>query len=162
MSTSTNELGFGSLSSVAWSDMTGTDLTADQLAEVNEEIATDLTISNTLLQAINEAVSDDRTSFSLSDLGDVFLLTSINSDVPARDDDANDWADYISGVTGNQISASNDLSLSEWRRIAAELQDDASLQASKRDPAGEGGGIKATNGNWFINGQQVSLLETIA
>ncbi|MEK9822046.1 MAG: hypothetical protein VW840_07735 [Gammaproteobacteria bacterium] len=159
MSTSTNELGFGSLSSVAWSDMTGTDLTADQLAEVNEEIATDLTISNTLLQAINEAVSDDRTSFSLSDLGDVFLLTSINSDVPARDDDANDWADYISGVTGNQISASNDLSLSEWRRIAAELQDDASLQASKRDPAGEGGGIKATNGNWFINGQQVSLLD---
>jgi len=160
MTTSTNELGFGSLASVAWSDMTGTDLTPEQLDQVNNEIAADLTISSSLVDAINAAIKEDRTSFRLSDLStDVLSQTAINTDATPRDDNANDWADYISRLTDFDISASTELSISQWRGVVAALQDDASLQASKRDPAGEGGGIKVANGNWFINGQQVSLLD---
>lgn len=155
----TNELGFGSLASVAWSEMTGTDLTPDQLATVNNEIDNDLIIDNTLLAAIDEAIKRGAGSFRLSDLGAAVQLTQINTDVPARADTANDWAEYISSVTGLPISASTSLSLSQWRGVAAEMQNHASQQASKRDPQGEGGGIKSSNGHWFINGQQVSLLD---
>ena len=49
--------------------------------------------------------------------------------------------------------------MSEWRRVVSELQNYASQQASKRDPVGEGGGIKTSNGNWYINGVEVSLLD---
>ena len=159
MSNIGNELGFGSLASVAWSDMSGTDLTQSQLEALNAEISTDTTISAVLIELITGAVALGTTSFRLSDLSDAFQFTNINTASPERDDNANDWAVFISRVTGNSLSASTDLSLSEWRRVAAELQNHASQQASKRDPNGAGGGIKSVNGNWFINGQEVSLLD---
>ena len=154
-----NELGFGSLASVAWSDMKGTDLTAEQLQAVNADISADTTIAAILLELISGSVIQGRTSFRLADLGDAFQFTNLNDAQTPREDNANDWAEFISRVTDEAVSASTELSLGEWRRVAAELQNHASQQASKRDPDGEGGGIKAINGNWFINGQEVSLLD---
>jgi hypothetical protein len=148
----TNQLGFGSLASVAWTDMTGTDLTPDQLQAVNSDIDN---------FKIKSAVADGLTSFSLDDLEPAyFQITDVRTDTANKGDDRPvDWADYISGVTGNTLSSSQALSISEWRTLAAELQDHAALQASKRDPAGAGGGVKTVNGNWYINGQQLSLLD---
>lgn len=154
-----NELGFGSLASVAWSDMSGTDLTQSQLEALNADITAGTTISAVLIELITGAVALGTTSFRLSDLGDAFQFTDINTASPERGDNANHWAVFISRVTGNPLSASTELSLSEWRRVAAELQNHASQQASRRDPNGAGGGIKSVNGNWFINGQEVSLLD---
>ena len=42
----TNSLGFGSLASVAWTDMNGTGLTSAQLAEVNTDISAATTIAS--------------------------------------------------------------------------------------------------------------------
>ena len=157
----TNSLGFGSLASVAWTDMSGTDLSAAQLSEVNADIRAASTIAAVLIDAIKGAVKKGWSAFTLDDLSlDSFQLTNLRTDTaPTNDDRSLDWATFISGVTGNSLSSSQSLSLSEWRSVASELQDYAYLQASKRDPSGEGGGIKTVNGKWFVNGQELSLLD---
>jgi hypothetical protein len=140
----TNSLGFGSLASVAWTDMNGTGLTSAQLAEVNTDILTANDIADDLIKVIKNAVKGEYTSFSL------FQAYARNSPVEAA---------FISEITGEDISDRRQLSLNQWRAVAAQLQDHASQQASRRSPSGEGGGIKTVNGNWYINGQQLSLLD---
>ena len=158
---STNPLGFGSLASVAWTDMNGTDLTTAQLAEVNTDISAGSTIATVLIDVIKGAVKAGWTSFSLSNVDPNYLkLTNLRTSTSSTtDDQAADWASFISEVLGDDISATHKLSLNEWRRVAAELQDHASQQASRRSPNGEGGGIKTVNGHWYVNGQQLSLLD---
>jgi hypothetical protein len=157
----TNQLGFGSLASVSWTDMKGTSLSPLQLSEVNADIGAATTIASSLIDVIKGAVRQGWTAFKLTDLDPAyFQRTNLNTSTPSTTDDAAlDWATFIGKVTGDSLSNTQSLSLSEWRRIAAELQDHAYLQASKRDPAGEGGGVKTVNGKWFVNGQQLSLLD---
>ena len=113
----TNQLGFGSLASVAWTDMTGTDLTPDQLQAVNSDIDNASRIAAALIFKIKSAVADGLTSFSLDDLEPAyFQITDVRTDTANKGDDRPvDWADYISGVTGNTLSSSQALSISEWR-----------------------------------------------
>lgn len=157
-----NEAGFGSLASVAWTDMNGTGLNAAQLADVNADISAASTIAGVLIDEIKRQVKSGRTSFSLNDLqSGYFLLTDLRT-LPAatvKDDRPLDWADFITQVTGENISTTRDLSLNQWRALAAQLQDHASQQASRRSPNGEGGGIMTVNGNWYVNGQELSLLD---
>jgi len=158
----TNELGFGSLASVAWTDMNGTGLSSAQLAEVNTDISAASTIASTLIDVIKGAVKAGWSSFSLNNLAPgYFQLTNLRTSTTSSttDDRVTDWADFISEVTGQDISATNTLSLNEWRAVAAELQDHTSQQASRRSPNGAGGGIKTVNGHWYVNGQQLSLLD---
>jgi hypothetical protein len=157
----TNQLGFGSLASVAWTDMKGTSLSPLQLSEVNADISAATTIAASLIDVIKAAVKQGGSAFKLTDLDPAyFQRTNLKTSTPSTTDDAAlDWATFIAKVTGDSLSSTQTLSLSEWRRIAADLQDHAYLQASKRDPAGEGGGVKTVNGKWFVNGQQLSLLD---
>lgn len=141
----TNSLGFGSLASVAWTPMDGTGLSGAQLTAVNSVISTNTSVSNLLLSAVNGAVNQGWTSFALSDLQGTSAEQS-------------GWASHISSRLGITVARATSLSLGEWRRIAAELQNDAALQASKR-AVGSGGGIKTVNGKWYVNGQEVSLLD---
>lgn len=153
----TNSLGFGSLASVAWTDMNGTGLTTAQLDDVNTAISAASTIASVLIDVIKGAVKSGLTRFNLANLaGEYFQLTALNA--PTTDTSV-DWAEFINQATGGDISATRDLSLNEWRRVAAELQDHASQQASRRSPSGDGGGIKTVNGHWYVNGQQLSLLD---
>lgn len=144
----TNTLGFGSLASVAWTDMNGTGLSAAELTAVNADIAKSRLITNALLGALQGAVNKDWTSFNLGELFD-----------PPDPATAADWATAIGAATGKSVSPSQNLSLSQWRGIAAELQDHEALQASKRSTSGQGGGVKNVNGHWYVNGQQLSLLD---
>jgi len=162
----TNSLGFGSLASVAWTDMNGTDLTDAQLDEVDSDISAASTIASALIDVIKGAVKLGLTRFKLSDLSaGYFQLTDLRTSTSSTTDDGvTDWADFISQVTGQDISASRDLSLNEWRAVAAQLQDHASQQASRIDPfrsetGKANGGIKTVNGHWYVNGQQLSLLD---
>jgi hypothetical protein len=132
------------------------------LAEVNTDISAASTIANSLIDVIKGAVKGGLTSFSLSNLAaGYFELTDLRTSPAstAKDDRPIDWADFITEVTGEDISATKQLSLNQWRAVAAQLQDHASQQASRRSPSGEGGGIKTVNGNWYVNGQQLSLLD---
>ncbi len=141
----TNTLGFGSLASVAWTAMDGSSLNGTQLTATNANITANTQLANALLSAINGAVNLNWKSFALSDLGvsEAQQLT---------------WAGQISTRLGVTLGNTTELSLGEWRHLAADLQSDAAREASKRSVTA-GGGIKAVNGKWFVNGQEVSLLD---
>lgn len=158
---STNQLGFGSLASVAWTEMTGTNLSSTQLAAVNADINNASAIAATLMDVIKSAVRQGWTEFKLTDIAaEAFKATNLRTSTTATNDDtANDWADYIASITGDALSSTQTLSLSQWRGVAAALQDHAAQEASKRNPASAGGGVKTVNGNWYLNGQQLSLMD---
>jgi hypothetical protein len=158
-----NNLGFGSLASVAWTDMNGTleavgtsDTTsanAKALAEVNKNKSKAETIANGLLLAIKASVNQEWTQFSLFD-----FVTDNTVSGQTRVETLSDWTSFIKKSIGFEVSATKSLSPAEWRRVAADLQDYAAKEASKRDTT-NGGGIKNVNGHWYINGQQVALLD---
>jgi hypothetical protein len=125
--------------------MDGSSLSSSQLSSVNGVINTNTQLANALLSAINGAVNLDWKSFALSDLG----VSSAQQ---------SNWSSQISSRLGVAVGNTTDLSLGEWRRIAADLQNDAAREASKR-AVNSGGGIKAVNGKWYVNGQEVSLLD---
>lgn len=141
----TNTLGFGSLASVAWTAMDGSNLSGAQLTTANAIIQTNTQLANALQSAINGAVNLDWKTFSLADLG-----------VSEAQQQA--WAAHISSRLDITVGNTTNLSLGEWRQMAADLQTDAAREASKRSVS-EGGGIKAVNGKWYVNGQEVSLLD---
>ena len=158
---SVNTLGFGSLASVAWTDMNGTGLTSTQLTQVNADKALADHIVGSLLGAINGAVNEGWIEFRLTDLAPLTLGNPpvTQSDLQ-REAWANERAAFIQTALDTTVTSTQDLSLSQWRRIAADLQDYAALQASKLPATNNGGGgIKNVNGHWFVNGQQVSLLD---
>ena len=139
----TNNLGFGSLASVAWTAMDGSSLSGAQLTATNATIGANVTVANKLLAAINGAVNLDLRAFTLADVDPV---------------NATAYAAQISNRLGMTVAAGTSLSLGQWRSIAAALQNDAAREASKRGVT-DGGGIKAVNGKWYVNGQEVSLLD---
>lgn len=159
----TNSLGFGSLASVAWTDMNGTGLASAQLAEVDTAISAASTIASVLIDVIKRSVKAGQTSFKLesnADIATYLPLTNLN----AGTETVGDWAAFIGKVTGENIPVGKELSLNQWRAVAAQLQDHASQQASRIDPYRTennkpNGGIKTVNGNWYVNGQQLSLLD---
>jgi hypothetical protein len=149
----TNNLGFGSLASVAWTDMNGLSLTDAQSTLVTENKTQAELIANQLLAAIKASVNQEWSQFSLYDF--------VSDDTVAgqsRTATLTDWTSFLQKSVGVEVSATKPLSPGEWRQVAAQLQDFAAKEASKRSPA-DGGGIKNVNGHWFINGQQVALLD---
>jgi len=161
----TNELGFGSLASVAWTDMNGTGLKSgtSELAAVDTAISAASTIASVLIDVIKRSVKAGQTSFKLesnADIATYLPLTNLN----AGNETVGDWAAFIGKVTGENLPVGKELSLNQWRAVAAQLQDHASQQASRIDPYRTeenkpSGGIKTVNGHWYVNGQQLSLLD---
>jgi hypothetical protein len=149
----TNNLGFGSLASVAWTDMNGLSLTDAQSTLVTENKTRAELIANQLLSAIKASVNQDWSQFSLYD----FVTDDTVAD-QSRTATLTDWTAFLKKSVGVEVSATKPLSPGEWRQVASQLQDFAAKEASKRSPA-DGGGIKNVNGHWFINGQQVALLD---
>jgi hypothetical protein len=149
----TNTLGFGSLASVAWTDMNGLTLSSDQKAIVTANKTKAELIASQLLAAIKASVNQEWTQFSLYD-----FVTDSTVSGQSRNSTLSDWTTFLKQSVGLEVSATRTLSPGEWRRVAADLQDYAAKEASKRAPA-DGGGIKNINGHWFVNGQQVALLD---
>lgn len=153
-----NNLSIGSLSTVAWTDMNGTGLSPADLVDVNAEITAALALAGALLGAINSSINLGQSQFALySRTGAAPDYLRLVSDPTV----ASDHAALILRATGIQVADEAPLSLSQWRRVAAGLEDYAALQISKRDPysATSPGGIKNSNGHWYVNGQEVSLLD---
>jgi hypothetical protein len=149
----------GNLATVAWTDLNGTGLSssgtgATSVAYVESERADGLALAAALRSAINAAVNEGQSRFPL--WVPPSTLTPLYTDA----NDATVAADLIERATGIRPDIASASPLSEWRRIAAGLDDYAALQASKLDPrTNAAGGIQNVNGHWYVNGQQVSLLD---
>lgn len=149
----TNNLGFGSLASVAWTDMNGLSLTTSQSTAVTANKAKAELIANQLQAAIKASVHQEWSQFSLYDFVTGSTVPNQSANVTLSD-----WASFLQDAIGVEVTPTKSLSPGQWRQVAAQLQDYAAKEASKRAPS-DGGGIKNVNGHWYINGQQVALLD---
>ena len=158
MTTTTNSLGPGQLASVAWTPMYGTGLSASEKAAVDVQVDSATEVADALLAAAKAAINLGWSSFRLDDLAQLGQLSTLAT----GDDTPAEWATFISRSLGTPISASASASLNDWRLVADEMQRYAALQASQRNPAGGAdgaAGVTHANGQWFANGQALSLLD---
>jgi hypothetical protein len=127
-------------------------------------------MAKALLEAANSAFNVDWVRFSLNDLaapnglaGGTYLTRTnlrVSTATSTTDDTPADWAAFIGRALGSALAADQARSLGEWRRLAADLQQYAALQASRRDATwGVAGGVTHANGQWYANGQALSLLD---
>lgn len=161
--------GIGTLAQVAWTPLDGTVLSAAQRSSVDNDVKAASAMATALLDATNSAFNRDWARFSLNDLADAAGLgafaylarTNLRlSTADITDDTPGDWATFIGRALGGAQATDQARSLGQWRRLAADLQQFAALQTSRRDPVeGSAGGVTHANGQWYANGQALSLLD---
>lgn len=170
MAISTHTTGIGTLAQVAWTPLDGAGLSAAQTTSVTSDVEAALAMAKALLEAANSAFNVDWVRFSLNDLaapnglaGGTYLTRTnlrVSTATSTTDDTPADWAAFIGRALGSALAADQARSLGEWRRLAADLQQYAALQASRRDATwGVAGGVTHANGQWYANGQALSLLD---
>lgn len=161
--------GIGTLAHVAWTPLDGTGLSPSQRSGVDQDVNNAAAIATALLQATKSAFNRDWSRFSLNDLagavglgeGAYLRRTDLRvSTAPTTDDTQADWSAFINRALGSALAVDQPQSLGEWRRLAADLQRYAALQASRRNPVeGSAGGVTHAHGQWYANGQALSLLD---
>lgn len=162
--------GVGTLAHVAWTPLDGTGLSAAQTTSVSSDVKAALAMAKALLEAANSAFNVDWIRFSLNDLaapnglaGGTYLTRTnlrVSTAASPTDDTPGDWAAFIGRALGSAPATDQARSLGDWRRLAADLQRFAALQASRRDGTwGVAGGVTHAHGQWYANGQALSLLD---
>ena len=160
MAINTHTTGFGTLAGIAWTPLDGTGLSPAETVSVDKDVKAASVMATALLAATKSAFNRDWVQFSLNDLAGLGHLSTLAT----GDNTAAQWATFIGRAVGSAPATSHARSLGEWRRLAADLQQYAALQASKldagRDPSlGAAGGVTHANGQWYANGQALSLLD---
>ena len=169
MAINDNTTGVGTLARVAWTPLEGTGLSAAERGSVTQDAINAEVMAQALLDAANSAFNLGWSRFSLDDLtgvaglaGGAYLArTNLRlSTTSTADDTAGDWSVFIGQALRSGPAADLARSLGDWRNLAADLQRFAALQASKRNPAdGSAGGITHSHGQWYANGQALSLTD---
>ena len=142
---SINSGGLGSINSVTYTSLDGLDLSASQITDTTNKVQTSSAIAGKIQQAVNSLVYQNLTGCTLSDIfnasttptlaqATAFLQTNLNA-----------------SVTGNQH-----LTLDDLKTIKKALDNFGNKEASKL-PGNSGGGIKSVNGNFYVNGQEVTI-----
>jgi len=164
MAITENTAGAGALAGVAWTPMEGTRLTAPMLAAVNNDVATATSMAEALLEAANGAFNLGWQTLSLSDLaagaglGERLLLQRTQLQGSPNQDSPADWSAFLGRALGSAPAPDEPMSLAQWRQLASDLQRFAALQASRRTTSEQSwGGVAHANGQWFVNGQALSL-----
>lgn len=160
MAINTHTTGFGTLAGIAWTPLDGTGLSPAETVSVDKDVKAASVMATALLAATKSAFNRDWAQFSLNDLAGLGHLSTLAT----GDNTAAQWATFIGRAVGSAPATTQARSLGEWRRLAADLQQYAALQASKldagRDPSlGAAGGVTHANGQWYANGQALSLLD---
>lgn len=170
MASNTNSNGVGTLAHVAWTPLEGAGLSPAQTTSVTHDVKTALAMAKALLEAANSAFNLGWIRFSLNDLtapnglaGGTYLTRTdlrVGTTTSTTDDTPGDWAAFMGRALGSGPATGQARSLGEWRRLAADLQQYAALQASRRDATwGIAGSVTHAHGQWYANGQALSLLD---
>jgi hypothetical protein len=135
----------GSINSVTYTSLDGLDLNATQILDTTSKVTTSSSMSSKFQQAVNSLIYNDQKGCSLSEIftasttptlaqATAFLQTNLNAT-----------------VTSNQH-----LSLDDLKTLKKALDNFGNKEASKL-PGNSGGGIKSVNGNFYVNGQEVTI-----
>jgi len=142
---SVNTGGLGSVNSVTYTSLDGLDLTAAQITSTTSKVQTASGMAGVFQQAVNSLIYQNHHGCTLSDIfnanttptlaqATAFLHTNLNAT-----------------VTGNQH-----LTLDDLKTLKKALDNFGNKEASKL-PGNAGGGIKSVNGNFYVNGQEVTI-----
>jgi hypothetical protein len=142
---SVNTGGLGGVNSVTYTSLDGLDLSAAQITSTTSKVQTASSMAGDFQQAVNSLIYQNLNGCTLSDIfsassaptlaqATAFLQTNLNAT-----------------VTGNQH-----LTLDDLKTIKKALDNFGNREASKL-PGNSGGGIKSVNGNFYVNGQEVTI-----
>lgn len=137
--------GLGGINSVTYTELDGLNLTSSQITDTTSKVQNASAMSGSLQSAMNEMVYDNLKTASLSQ---IFTASSTPTLAQAT-------ALLQSGL-GVNITPNQPLSLDDLKTLKKALDNYGNLEASKL-PGNAGGGIKSINGNFYVNGQEVTI-----
>lgn len=140
-----NNGALGAINSVTYTSLDGLDLTAAQITATTSKVTTANDISTKLQQAVNSLVYQNLNSASLSQI----FNASTNPTLAAV-------TAFLQTSVGATITPGQPLSLDDLKTLKKALDNFGNLEASKLS-TDHGGGIKSINGNFYVNGQQVTI-----
>jgi len=142
---SINTGALGAINSVTYTSLDGLDLSAAQITSTTDKVKTASTLAGDLQQAINTLVYNNQTSGSLSQIYTAQSTPTL-SEVTA----------FLQTNLNATIRADDLLSLDDLKTLKKALDNFGNREASKL-PGNSGGGIKSVNGNFYVNGQEVTI-----
>jgi hypothetical protein len=142
---SINTSGLGAINSEVYTSLNGLNLTSQQITDTTTSVQTASTISGQLQSAVNAAIYDNQSGASLSEI--------FSDQTTPTLDQVTSFLQQSLNVT---LTSSQDLSIQDLKSLKQALDNYGNLEASKL-PGNDGGGIKSVNGNFYVNGQEVTI-----
>jgi hypothetical protein len=140
-----NTGGVANLNNIAYTELNGLNLTVDQKSTVTTNVDTAVLIENLIQAAANSAIYENIDHFSLDK---AFGANTAPTLAQAKQ--------FLKDHLKLNLTDTQSLSIDQWRGVKAAVENFGFKEASKLS-ATDGGGIKSVNGNWYINGQLVTL-----
>jgi hypothetical protein len=142
---SINTGSLGAINSVTYTSLNGLDLTAAEITSTTGKVKTSSTMSGELQQAVNSLLYNNQSSCSLSQ---IFTAQSTPTLAQATA--------FLQTHLNATVTANDLLSLNDLKTLKKALDNFGNKEASKL-PGNSGGGIKSVNGNFYVNGQEVTI-----
>ena len=140
-----NPAGLGGINSVTYTELDGLNLTNAQINSTTSQVQTASAISGQLQSAINAALYDNLKNVTLSEVFSANTSPTL-SQVTA----------FLQSALNVSVNGDQPLSIDDLKTLKKALDNYGNLEASKL-PGGSGGGIKSVNGNFYVNGQEVTI-----
>jgi hypothetical protein len=135
----------GAVNSVTYTSLDGLDLSAAQITDTTSRVKTATTIAGDLHQALNAMLYNNQTHCTLSQ---IFTATTTPT--------LSEATAFLQTSLNTSINPGLSLSLDDLKTLKKGLDNFGNLEASKL-PGNAGGGIKSVNGNFYVNGQEVTI-----
>ncbi len=142
---SINTGGLGSVNSVTYTSLDGLDLSAAQINDTTTKVQTASTLSGEMQQSINACIYNNLDGCSLSQIYNATTSPTLTQVVA-----------FLQDNLDATINPNQRLSLDDLKTLKKGLDNFANKEASKL-PGNAGGGIKSVNGNFYVNGQEVTI-----
>lgn len=139
--------GLGSINSETYTSLDGLNLTSAQITSTTTSVQTATQISGQLQSAVNALLYNNQDSGSLSQ-----IFSSSTTPTLAQ------VTSFLQSALNVTIQPGQELSIQDLQTLKKALDNYGNLEASKL-PGNEGGGIKSINGNFYVNGQEVTILD---
>ena len=142
---SINSGSLGAVNSVTYTSLDGLDLTAAEITATTGKVSTATKMSTEFQQAVNSLVYNNQKGCSLSQ-----IFTASTTPTLAQ------ATAFLQSNLNATITSHQHLSLDDMKTLKRALDNFGHKEASKL-PGNEGGGIKSVNGNFYVNGQEVTI-----
>lgn len=142
---SINSGSLGAVNSVTYTSLDGLDLTAAQITATTTKVQSATSMSGDVQQAINSLIYNNLNGCTLSQIFDASTTPTLTQATA-----------FLQTNLNATVNSNQHLSLEDLKTLKKALDNFANKEASKL-PGSDGGGIKSVNGNFYVNGQEVTI-----